>query len=103
MNKKLPKVFANPITNKINNNRNVYYSSDRNLENNVESKKIVESIDSKINRLFKSSKYVYKVDVEITTANGTSKHKIIGKNKNNLITLDNSLIPISTIIDIKEL
>ena len=101
MNNKLPKVFANPITNKINNNKTIYYSS--NTKKEISPSKTFESIESKINKLFKSSKYVYKVDVEIETLTGIDNYKIIGKIKDNLITLDNKLIPISTIIDIKEL
>lgn len=103
MKKSLPKVYANPLTCNISNNRKVYYSNDRNLDKEVEPKIDNENINMKINRLFKSSKYVYKINVEIVTKNGTNVYKIVGKNKTHLITMENELIPISTIIDIKEL
>lgn len=99
MNRKLPRVFANTLINKINNNERVYYSNKKEIA--VEPKDN-ESIQNKINKIFRSIKYVYKVNVEIKTLDGVSEYKIIGKNKNNLITIDNNLIPISNIIDIKE-
>lgn len=103
MEKKLPKIFVNPLTNKINNNNSVYYG-DKNRAVVIDSKKIPkENINNKINKIFKSPKYVYKVDVEITTINGKEIHKVIGKNMNNLITIDNKLIPIANIVDIREI
>lgn len=104
MEKKLPKVFANNMINKVVNNETVYYGhKDKATEENRNVKKYKESIETKINRIFKSTKYVYKIDVEITTKEGTNKYKIIGKNQNNLITFENKLIQISEIVDIKEL
>lgn len=101
MKDKLPKVFANSFSKQISNNEKVYHVR-KEISELTESKSLpVENINNKINALFKSSKYVYKLDVEITTANGTTKKRIIGKNKTNLITLDNELIEIKDIIDIK--
>lgn len=102
MEKKLPKVFANPISKKLANNSYVYYGEkDRNVA--IEGKSTYkESINNKISKIFKSPRYVYKIDVEITTNQGVQMQKIIGKNANNLITIDNKLIPIANIIDIKE-
>lgn len=101
MKEKLPKVFANSFSKQISNNEKVYHLRKENFEPTETRTIPVENINNKINALFKSSKYVYKLDVEITTANGTTKKKIIGKNKTNLITLDNELIAIKDIIDIK--
>lgn len=104
MNKKLPKVFANTLSNKISNNKKVYYGNEtKDIINNEPVRKYKESIETKINKIFKSSKYVYKISVEITTNDGINEYKIVGKNLNNLITIDNKLIPISTIVDIKEI
>src|SRR5574344_2101983 len=103
MERKLPKIFVNPLTNKINNNTSVYYG-DKDRHITIENKKIPkENINNKINRIVKSPKYVYKIDVEITTTNVKDIHKVIGKNMNNLITIDNKLIPIASILDIKEI
>ncbi len=93
---KLPKVFANTNLGKLSNNETIYYDKKR---NNIKNK----NIDFKINQLFKSSKYVYKIDVKITTEKNINIYKIIGKNNGNLITIDNELIPIDTILDIEEI
>lgn len=92
---KLPKVFANTNLGKISNNETIYYDNKKSIVKN-------KNIDHKINELFKSSKYVYKIDVKITTDKSIKIYKIIGKNNNNLITIDNELIPIEKIIDIEE-
>jgi len=105
MEKKLPKVFANAIDKKLSNNETVYYEKkeDRGIER--ETKKTNGLSDSfnlnqKINKIFGSSRYVYKADVDITLKDGKVSKRIIGRNKNELITMDNELIKISDIIDI---
>ena len=111
MKDKLPRVFANSLNKQIKNNERVYHFKENEKEAETDTKsKVVpqkkqqtESINEKINALFKSARYVYKLDVEITTKSGTLKKKIIGKNKTNLITMDNELIAISDILDIKVL
>lgn len=109
MNKKLPGVFANKIDKELHNNDCVYYSSkesisdDRSVkekDNKPMNTNLGLNINQKINRIFNSSKYVYKANVRITTKDGDSVKKIIGQNKTHLITMDNELIPISDIIDI---
>lgn len=113
MENKIPKVFANPVKKDIGNNKRVFYSSketassddvDSNensfaerLGGNVKGK----NINQKINSIFSSSRYVYKADVEITLKDGVVTKRIIGKNANHLITIDNELIPISDIVDIQ--
>ena len=59
-------------------------------------------LDLKINNLFKSNKYIYKINVNIKTKSRDFDTTIIGKMNNNLITIDNNLIPIKDIVDIKE-
>lgn len=106
MGKDLPKVFANSIDKELNNNECVYYEkSDRQVIETNENKNSLLSdsfnINQKINKIFGSSRYVYKADVDITLKNGTISKRVIGRNKNELITMDNELIKISDIIDIK--
>ncbi len=100
MEKKLPKVFANKIDKIIKNNETVYYN--RNEEKKEEPVKTNStlSINQKINQIFGSSRYVYKADVIITTKDGVLNKKIIGRNRSELITMDNEVIPINSIIDI---
>lgn len=96
------KVFANKINKTIKNNENVYYSSLKNSDSNSPSKVINnKNIYQKINEIFNSRNYVYKADVIITTNNGEMKKRIIGKNKNYLITYENELIAITDIKDIR--
>jgi len=118
MERKLPSVFANKIEKEVGNNKRVFYSSKDDLEETVEGvrdsstssdfaqrakENLVQpkNIYQKLNEIFSSSRYVYKADVEITLKDGVVTKRIIGKNSNHLITIDNELIPISDIVDIK--
>ncbi len=107
MDKKLPGVFANRIERSIDNNSSVYYSANNekvdNLNNGKGETKQLDSnlnVNQKINKIFNSTKYVYKADVRIYLRNEQIDCRIIGKNATHLITMDNKLIPISDIIDI---
>ena len=84
--KQIPKVFANKIDKKLENNTTYFKTS---------------SEDQKIKEIFASPRYVYKAEVEITFADKKIIKKIIGQSNGNLITLDNELIKISDILDIK--
>lgn len=110
MNKRVPKVFANKIDKKINNNVDVYYSSKGTITKNIEKESYIEhqnsleklSIITKINNIFNSPRYVYKADVNIKLNSGTVINKrIVGKNNNELITIENEKIPIESILDIE--
>ena len=98
--KDLPKVFQTNTNKKFNNNKTIYYSSDRNY-NIKQEEKNNKNIIQKINEIFSSPNYVYKANVEITLKDKKINKRIIGRNKNFIITMDNMLIPISEIIDIK--
>ena len=99
--KDLPKVFQNNIDKKFNNNNSVYYSSNDNRSLNKEEIKDNRTILQKINEIFSSPNYVYKANVEITLKDKKVTKRIIGRNKDFIITMDNTLIPISDIVDIK--
>ena len=105
MEKKLPKVFAKKIDKKLNNNETVYYDkNDVRSEKKDERKNVTESllsVNQKINQIFSSARYVYKADVVITTKNGKMNKKIIGRNRNELITMDNEVINVNDILDIE--
>lgn len=101
MDKKLPKVFQNKIDKDLNNNNKFFYSANNKKEIEVETEKPID-INKKINEIFSSPTYVYKANVEIKTKSNSYVTKIIGRNKNYLITMDNKTIPISEIIDIKK-
>ena len=111
MKKELPGVFANPQEKKFTNNERVYYSKESNHVPLIKkdeigqyrSAEILESknIYQKLNDIFNSEKYVYKAAVDITTRTGNLKTKIIGQNRTHIITMDNQLIPITDLVDIK--
>lgn len=98
MNNKLPKVFQNKIDKQINNNSKFFYSANNNIEN--KEKKGIIDVRKKINDIFSSSNYVYKAEVLIKTDENEIDTKIIGRNKNYLITMNNKTIPIDIIRDI---
>lgn len=103
MEKKLPGVFANKIDKKINNNESVFYSNEeRTVETSAKKVKLEKSVIQKINDIFKSRDYVYKAKVVISLKDKTIEKIIVGKNNNYVITLENELIPIQDIIDIKK-
>ena len=83
MNKNLPKVFANPINKKINNNKDIYI--------NIESDRVLikdENILKKINEIFASPHHVYKSKVRIRTNVDDFETNIVGKSNNYLLSLD---------------
>lgn len=104
MNKELPKMYHMKINKPINSIQKVYSSINNNHNNDAiisnNNKYSNISIDKKINNIFNSNDYVYKADVTIVTDNETLKKRIIARNKNNIITIDNEFIPISIIRDI---
>lgn len=109
MSKDLPKMYQNTFNKEINNNRCIYSSLlDRNelKQNKKNIKKTKEykhdrfTIEQKIFNIFNSKDYIYKADVIIVTDNQVLQKRIIGKNSDNLITIDNEYIPISIIKDI---
>lgn len=88
-----PKVFQNIISKKIDNNRTCSVTR---------SNEAYESADvaTKINNIFKSKDYVYKANVVIKLNSGSVEKQIIGKKDDNLLTIDNEIIPIKDILDI---
>ena len=100
MNKELPKMYHTKINKPINSIQKVY--STVNKDNLVidEHRYSSVSIDQKIANIFNSYDYVYKADVTIVTDNDIMHKRIVARNNNNLITIDNEFIPINIIRDI---
>lgn len=105
MNKDLPEMFKGSINKDTNNNERVFstLNSSKTIINNNNSNINNYSkyeVNKKINDIFNSSDYVYKVDVTIVTEDGEYKKRVVGKVKDSLITMDNEKIPIDSIRDI---
>lgn len=103
MNNELPEMYRGNIDSDISNNSYMYSSLDRTFNNNINniSKKYSKyEIENKINNIFNSKDVIYKANVIIVTDNDKYSKKIIGKTKDNLITIDNEYIDINTIRDI---
>ena len=101
MEKKLPKVFANKIDKELKNNATVYYDKNEVRNEQKDNSNSIFTVNQKINQIFSSARYVYKADVIITTKNGKVNKRIIGRNRNELITMDNEVINVNNILDIK--
>lgn len=98
--KKLPELYTNTFNKKIDNSLEYISIPKETIENNTDLSKY--SLNKKIENIFKSKNYIYKIKVEISYQNETTTETIIGKTKNNLITIDNKLININDILDIKK-
>lgn len=96
--KDLPKVFANKISNDINNTQEIFYSDRTIVKNNVN-----ESVVKKINNIFSSKNHVYKSRVLITFKDKLVEKVIVAKNNSHLITIDGELIKIIDIKDIQKI
>lgn len=104
MNKKLPSVFVNMQDKPINNNQKLFYSkmSDRTVKKETLTFEEKMKIKKRINDLFNSPRFVYKLPVSLNTTNGNIDTIIVAKKGDNLVTLDNKLIDINSIISIEE-
>ena len=101
MARELPKMYHTKINKPINSIQKMYSTVGNNNEDiRKEYKYSSVSIDKKINDIFNSYDYVYKADVTIVTDNDIMHKRIIARNNNNLITIDNEFIPINIIRDI---
>ena len=103
MKKELPKMYQNKIKREVPSIQKVYSTLDNRSDirdERINTRYSNISIDKKIDNIFNSSDYVYKADVTIITDNETLKKRIVARNRNNIITIDNEYIPISIIRDI---
>ena len=102
MEKKLPGIFASKVDKKAGNNEDVYYSSHETREDTRQEKvSDFRNVNQKINDIFNSPNYIYKADVIIKTNSGEVTKRIVGKNATHLITIENELIPLTEIKDIR--
>ncbi len=103
MSKELPKMYQNKINKTVNSIQKVYSTigEDKTRKPETRSSRYGSiSIDQKIDNIFSAPDYVYKADVTIVTDTETMHKRIVARNNNNVITIDNEYIPISIIRDI---
>ena len=102
--KELPKMYHSTIDKNINNVQKLYTTMDKTKKEEIPIRKheVYDrfTIEQKIFNIFNAKDYIYKADVTILTDNEVLKKRIVGKNNNNLITMDNEYIPIDKIRDI---
>ncbi len=102
MNKKVPKIFVNKID-KVNNNKEVFYSfKNNNFEYEKKDNIQVSEFDiqNKIDKLFRTNDFIYKKIFHIKTKYSENDYTIISKSYDYLLTIDGSRIYIKDIIDI---
>lgn len=99
MKKDLPNIYKNKQVSSVRNNRDVYYVKNEASEVN----KYVDdgsTVEEKLKKLFRSSRYVFNIGVIIETNTHTYDTKIAGQVKNSIVTVDGEVIPI---IEIKNI
>lgn len=103
MNKKVPKIFVNKI-NKINNNKEVFYSFKNNNDFEYEKKeeKTINEFElqNKIDKLFRTNDFIYKKKFHIKTKYSEDEYTLISKSYDYLLTIEGKRIYIKDIIDI---
>ena len=103
MNKELPKMYQTKINKTVPSIQKVYSTIGKDTdrkENTRSSRYATVSVEQKLDDIFSAPDYVYKADVTIVTDTETIQRRIVAKNHNNVITIDNEYIPISLIRDI---
>lgn len=95
--KKLPEIYKNNINKKINNNKKMCI-----LKNvNEEIKEKTVNIEEILSKIFNGIGYSYNIPILIETKNKKYETSLITKTKNNVVTIDNDIIPINEIVNIK--
>ncbi len=101
--KELPRMYHTKLNKSANSIQRVYSTIGKNksFDEPLPSNNYSNiSIDKKIDNIFNDNGFVYKADVTIVTDNETLRKRIVARNTNNIITIDNEYIPISIIRDI---
>lgn len=98
MKKNLPNIYKKTVTNDIRNNKDIYYVKEE--INTIKYTDDNSTVEEKLKKLFRSSRYVFNIGVIIETERHTYDTKIAGQVKNSIVTVDGDVIPI---IEIKNI
>ncbi len=90
--KDLPHVFKKNVDNKHINNKDISY-----IRKDITKKESSLDILDKLDKLFNSSRYVFNIGVIIKTKDKAYDTKIMSRNSNNILTIDDEIIPIKDI------
>ena len=93
--KKLPELYKNNNIKPIDNNKKVYYMKNEDMR-----KASNTSVEEELDNIFHGLGYSYNIPVELVTTKKTYHTSLVTKTKENVITIDNIIIPISEIISI---
>lgn len=99
--KKLPKIYQNEIDKSIKNNKTVYRF--KNEDSNYESIQNKNTVANTLDEIFNGIGYSYNIPVIIKTNAKTYETTLVAKTANNIVTIDNEIIPINEIISLKKL
>ena len=103
--KKLPKIYQSEL-NKVHNNREVFDSLKEENDNKPSKTKTTINYDTlsvreKIKELINQNSYIFNTKVKIIINNTEKECQIAGVVNNHIITMDNEIIKIEDIKDIK--
>lgn len=107
--KKLPKIRQFELTKNIHNNKKIFDSL---KDNNIAKSSVDEaymkdeekdnlSVDKKIKQLLTNSTYIFNTEVTLVFTDREKKCNIAGIVNNHIITMDNEIIKINDLKDIK--
>ena len=108
--KKLPKIFQNELGNNVKNNKKVYDSLKDNDDKVIEKeKKVIKkendkkilTVKEKIKELIKGNNYIFNTKVTLVFEDKELECNIAGVVNNHIITMDNEIIKIDDLKDIK--
>jgi len=97
MKKDLPNIYKSPVSKNNTHNKDVFYVKD---DDSLSNRNQEGTVEEKLSKLFKSSRYIFNIGVIIRTAKGDYDTKIAGKVKNSIVTVDGDTIPIIEIYDL---
>ena len=91
---KLPRLYKNENSNPIDHNRKIYY---------IKEEIPIESNEEVLSKIFNGYSHPYTQKVLIKTSNKEYETYLVSKTKQNLLTLDNEVIPIKDILYIQKI
>ena len=89
--KKLPKIYKNNNINPKDNNKKICHLKEE----------IINNKEDILNEIFNGLSHPYNIEVLIKTNNKIYETYLVSKTKKNIITLDNDVIPIDSILNIE--